>query len=123
MTLLKQADSEKGPIPVKGRANGAGFQTTIVKLRGKWRLYLNGEMRRQAGIDTGDKASVELAYDPKPPAVDIALALDKNRKAKIAFAKLTPSRQKEIFRYLNWLKTEETLDRNIKKLIEEKLEY
>jgi uncharacterized protein YdeI (YjbR/CyaY-like superfamily) len=45
------------------------------------------------------------------------LALQKNRKAKTAFERLTPSRQKEILTYLNWLKRPETLKRNVEKIV------
>lgn len=44
-------------------------------------------------------------------------ALKKNKKAQQAFSQLSPSRQKEILRYINFLKTEESLDRNIKRAI------
>ena len=35
------------------------------------------------------------------------------------FKKLTPSRQKDILKYLNYLKSEEALQRNIKKVIDQ----
>jgi uncharacterized protein YdeI (YjbR/CyaY-like superfamily) len=48
---------------------------------------------------------------------ELVKALRQDAKAKQFFEKLTPSRQKEIIRYLGSLKTEEALSRNIKKLI------
>jgi len=121
--LFKQADKNKGPISVRGRLNGKSFRQTLVKYRGAWRLYLNTPMRQEAGIDVGDDASVEIEFDPEPRTVTAQPkfidALSKNRGAKAAFEKLRPSRQKEILRYLNSLKTEESLFRNIEKVIQQ----
>ena len=45
-------------------------------------------------------------------------ALNKNKKAKQSFQQLSPSRQKEIIRYINFLKTEESVERNIKRAVQ-----
>jgi hypothetical protein len=117
--LWRQAGKQSGPL--RGDLNGAKFQTTAVKYRGKWRLYLNTNMRTRSGIETGDEVAVELAFDFNPPEFampeKLAQALAQNTNAKNAFEQLIPSRQKDIIRYLNSLKTEESLDRNIKKVM------
>ena len=119
--LFKQAGKTKGPIPVRGTLNGEKFKQTLVKYRGAWRLYINGWMRQAAGVDVGDEAQVKLEFDPiprierNPPKLVQALA--KNKTAKAAFERLAPSRQKEILRYLNAMKTEKSLERNIEKVI------
>ncbi|MEI9935362.1 MAG: hypothetical protein WDM71_11065 [Ferruginibacter sp.] len=41
-----QAGKDKGHIPVKGKLDGHAFIQTLVKYSGKWRLYLNGPMRK-----------------------------------------------------------------------------
>jgi hypothetical protein len=121
-TLFQQADKNKGPIPVRGTLNGKRFKQTLVKYQGAWRLYLNTQMRQDAGIDVGDDATVEIEFDPEPRIVPIhpkfARALSKNREANVAFETLAPSRQREILRYLNSMKTEESLVRNIEKVIQ-----
>jgi len=121
-TLFKQADKNSGPIPVRGRLNGKRFMQTLVKYRGEWRLYLNTPMRQDAGIDVGDDATFEIEFDPAPrtvtPQPKLERALSKNKEAKAAFEKLRPSRKNEILRYLNSLKTEESLVRNIEKVIQ-----
>jgi len=120
--LFEQAGRSKGPIPVRGTLNGTRFVQTLVKYQGVWRLYLNTLMRQAARIGVGDKATVEIEFDSEPRIVPInpkfARALSKNRKAKLAFEKLAPSRQKEILRYLNSMRTEESLLRNIEKVIQ-----
>lgn len=119
--LFKKAGKTKGAIPVKGKLNGAKFIHNIVKYGGAWRLYLNGPMRKAAGIDTGDIARVELDFDPAPRVTPIpenfAAALKKNKIANDEFDKLSPSRQKEILRYLGSMKTEESLTRNVEKVL------
>lgn len=120
--LFAQAGKDKGPIPVKGSLNGREFRQTLVKYSGSWRLYLNAEMRRAAKIDVGDHASVIIAFDPEPRIEvmppSFASALAQNEDAKVAFAKLVPSHQKEILRYLNFMKSEEALARNIEKVVQ-----
>ena len=44
-------------------------------------------------------------------------ALQKNKQAKQKFDSLPPSRQKEIARYINGLKSEESIEKNIKRAI------
>ena len=79
-------------------------------------------MRQEAGIGVGDDATVQIGFDPEPRIVPIppkfARSLSKNRQAKAAFENLAPSRQKEILRYLNSMKTDESLVRNIEKVIQ-----
>lgn len=120
--LLRRAGKTKGPIPVKGKLNGKPFIQTVVKYRGAWRLYLNTPMRKAAGVDDGDMANVELDFDSKPRTIlmhpELAKALAENKRAKAVFEKLIPSRKKEIVRYLNSMKTDESVKRNIKKILQ-----
>ena len=119
--LFKQAGKTKGPIPVRGTINGKRFIQTLVKYQGTWRLYINGEMCQAAGVDVGDQAHIKIEFDPVPRKEGMPSklidALSRNKPAKTAFEKLTPSRQKEILRYLNNMKTETSLERNVEKVI------
>ena len=119
--IFRQAGKSKGPIPVKGSINGHPFIQTLVKYAGKWRLYLNTPMRKAAGIDVGDTGSFELEFDPAERTLEmhpeLKKALAKNKEAQKTFDALPPSRQKEIIRYIGFLKTEESLHRNIQKVI------
>jgi hypothetical protein len=93
-----------------------------VKYQGAWRLYINGEMRQAAGVDLGDQPKVQIEFDPVPRKEGMPSklihALSRNKLAKTAFENLAPSRQKEILRYLNNMKTETSLERNIEKVIQ-----
>jgi len=79
-------------------------------------------MRKAAGIDVGDMATVYIEFDPTPRTIEmhpkLKQALAKNKTAYSVFIKLTPSYQKEIIRYINNLKTKQSVDKNIAKVIE-----
>lgn len=119
--LFKESGKNKSPIPVKGTLNGHTFVQTLVKYGGKWRLYLNTPMRKTAGIDVGDMANVKIEFDPGKRTVPmhpkLQSELQKNQRAKSIFDQLIPSRQKEIIRYISFLKSEEAIDKNIKRTI------
>ncbi|MEI9944176.1 MAG: DUF1905 domain-containing protein [Chitinophagaceae bacterium] len=119
--LFKEAGKNKGPIPVHGTLNGHPFIQHLIKYSGKWRLYLNTPMRKGAGIDVGDMANVKIEYDPEkriiPVHPKLQSAFNQNKKAKAVFDKLIPSRQKEIVRYIGNLKSDEAIEKNIKRAI------
>ncbi len=119
--IFKQADKNKGTIPVRGKLDGHPFIQTLVKYSGAWRLYLNTPMRKATGKDVGDTIIVEIEFDPVERIIamhpNLKEALEKNKIAKSVFDQLSPSLQKEIVRYIAHLKTEESVDRNIKKAL------
>jgi len=113
----------KGYIPVKGMINGHWFHQTLCPVKdGPYRLYVNGPMMKGAGVEVGDKAKFEIEYDDRPPKDAIKMPVDlekrlKKEKLMSVFNALTPSRQKEVFKYLISLKSEEAKGRNIEKVI------
>ena len=119
--IFEAAAKSKGPIPVRGRLNGAEFIQTLVRFRGAWRLYINGPMLRDAGLAVGDVANIDIEFDPRPRELPVpaalAAALKKNRRAAVAFGELTPSRQKEIIRYIGSLKSAEAIAKNVDRVI------
>jgi hypothetical protein len=120
--LFKQSGKDKGPIPVSGMINGKPFVQTVVKYQGLWRLYLNTPMRQASNTKVGDTVTVALEYNDNPPVVEMPArlveSLKENSVAKTAFEKLPPYRQKEITRYLANLKTPETLEKNLQKVMD-----
>ncbi len=119
--LFKEAGKEKGNIPVTLIINEQSFIQNLVKYSGKWRLYLNTPMRKIANKDVGDVIEINIEFDSSERIIPIhpklKQALQENTRAKNNFDKLSPSRQKEILRYINFLKSEESVDRNITKAI------
>jgi uncharacterized protein YdeI (YjbR/CyaY-like superfamily) len=78
-------------------------------------------MRKIAGKDVGDTIEIDIEFDAAeritPMHPKLEKALHQNKKAKKVFEQLPPSRQKEILRYINFLKSEESINRNIKRAI------
>jgi|SRR5882757_4597831 len=120
--IFIQAGKDKGHIPVHLTINDQKFIQHLVKYSGKWRLYLNTPMRKIAGATVGDTISIDIAYDAgeriTPMHPKLKTALSKNKIANDIFISLPPSRKKEIMRYINNLKTAESVDRNVKKAID-----
>ena len=121
MTITAKMKAVKGYIPVTGTINGHAFLQTLVPVKdAPYRLFVNGPMLKGAGATLGEKARFTIEQNIAPVAEpvpkDLTMALKKN-KLQQQFDLLSPSRQKEIFRYLNQLKTKESLHRNIGKVI------
>ena len=119
--VFQKAGKDKGAIPIKIKIEKHDFIQNLVKYSGKWRLYLNGPMRKAAGKDVGDLIEIQIDFDSKPRITPmhskLKLALKENPAARKAFEKLSPSRQKEILRYINFLKSEESVVKNIQRAI------
>lgn len=119
--VFGQAKKDKGKIAVTLTIDGHSFIQTLVKYSGEWRLYLNTPMRKAAGKDVGDTAEFSVAFDPNPREIamhpKLAAALQNNPEAQNVFDHLPPSRRLEIVRYISFLKTEESIDKNVTKAI------
>lgn len=78
-------------------------------------------MVKATGLVVGDTASLEISFDPdsrvEPMHTEFKNSLEFTKRAKEAFAKLPPSRQKEINRYLNNIKSDQVRLKNIKKIV------
>jgi hypothetical protein len=124
--LLRAAGKERGPVPVEARLRDVRFKSTVVKYRGSWRLYLNQHVRRETGVDVGDAVRIALSYDSEPRSLPtppiLTAALQRNRRAHASWNTLPPSHRNEILAYLNSLKREATLERNVQRVIERLLE-
>jgi Domain of unknown function (DUF1905)/Bacteriocin-protection, YdeI or OmpD-Associated len=120
--IFLQADKNKGSIQIKGTINRHPFVQTLVKFRGAWRLYLNTPMRKGSNTAIGDTATFAITFDPELREIlmnpKLKKALKENTKAKDIYDSLRPSLQKEIVRYISFLKTEESIDRNVDNAIQ-----
>jgi hypothetical protein len=119
--VFKQAGKDKGPIPVNGTIDGHRYKQTLVRYSGHWRLYINGPMLKVSGKKVGDRTTLTIAFDPEERTISIHPklndALIANPKAKDAFDLLPPSRQKEIIRYISFLKTESSVEKNVARAV------
>lgn len=121
LRITKKMVASKGYIPIKGKIKNHPFQQTLVTVKNaEYRLYVNGPMLKGSGAKLGDtvKFIIEQDFEPKiiPMPKELKAKLDQH-KLLTAFNALTPGRQKEILRYLNFLNTEASLNRNIDKVI------
>ncbi len=123
LTAVKaQAGKDKGPIPIEGTINGNPFRQTLVRYSGAWRLYVNLEMLKNSPKRIGETVVLAIAFDPADrsihPHPKLVAALAQNKQAKERFNALAPSKQKEMVRYISFLKTEASIERNVAKAID-----
>lgn len=120
--IFEQAGKNKGPIAVKGTVNDKHYQQTLVKYSGAWRLYINTSMLKNSPQRLGEKIEVTIKYDPSDrsikPHPKLVKALKENNEAQSVFDNLAPYLQKEIIKYISFLKSEESVDRNVNKAID-----
>lgn len=115
----------KGYIRVSGTINGHEFTQTLVPVKGgPFRLYVNIPMLKSGRAHVGDTAVFSLSQDftevknyyPMVPALKKQLTAHRLLKQ---FNTLSEARQKDILKYLGSLKTEETMKKNVDKVIDQ----
>jgi hypothetical protein len=116
------------PLPVRIKVNGQPNPPWRINLMpmgdGGFYLYLHGSVRKASGTGVGDVIEVQIQFDdqycagPQPSMADwFETALRSNAAADAGWKQLTPSRQKEIARYLSALKSEAARQRNLRKVL------
>ncbi|KXH84577.1 YdeI/OmpD-associated family protein [Chryseobacterium kwangjuense] len=119
--IFEKAGKDKSPVPVKGTVNGKEFQQNLMKYKGEWRLYVNLLMLKNSPKRIGEILEIFIEYDDSDRSIAIHPKLDEAIKASPVasgnFENLIPSRRHELIRYINNLKTEASIDRNIEKII------
>lgn len=119
--IFQQANKRKGHIPIKGTVNGKPYQQTLVKFSGDWRLYINMAMLKKSPKRIGEVIDVAVEYDLDDRTIEphpkLTKALANHKDANKVFAKLSASSQKEIVRYISNLKTERSIEKNVRRAI------
>jgi hypothetical protein len=119
--VFRQAGKCKGPIPVRGTINGKPYQQTLLKYSGAWRLYVNMKMLKNSPKRIGEEIEVAIEFDLSDRTIEPhpkwSKALLDNEEANAVFQRLSPSKQKEIVRYISNLKSEESIERNVDRAI------
>jgi hypothetical protein len=116
------------PLPVLVQINGKPEKAWRINMmpvgNGSFFLYLHGDVRTASGTKVGDRVKVEIEFDaeyrngpqhPTPKWFKQALAA--NPVAASNWQALTPSRKKEVLRYLANLKSQEARSRNLEKVV------
>lgn len=119
--IFEDSERSKSPIPVKGTINGKEFKQNLMKYLGEWRLYINLTMLKNSPKRIGETIEVVLEHDDSDRSISIHPQLEEAIKSSVLatsnFEKLIPSRRHELIRYINNLKTEASIQRNIDKII------
>jgi len=113
----------KGYIKIKGTVNGFPFTKSLVPVKnGLYRLFVNVITLKGAKTWANETARFVIEQDdeilerdyPMPDLLTIQL---KEKELLDTFNSLSNYRKKEILRYVNNIKTSETLQKNISRLI------
>jgi hypothetical protein len=116
------------PMPVLVRVNGKPPTPWHINMMpagtGGFYLYLHNDVRQVSGTKVGDIVTVTVWFDeeyrngPLHPMPDwFQKALNQSQVATTNWNKLPPSRQKEVLRYFDGLKSEEAKQRNVVRAI------
>lgn len=115
--------AEKGRINIKGQINGFEFSKTLMLVKNEpHRLFVNQAMMKGGKTTLGEIAMFKIEQNTDKavkeyPTPLILIEQLKKYQLTTVFDNLTTSRKKDILKYLNYIKTEETLLKNITKLI------
>jgi hypothetical protein len=119
--IFAQAGKNKGHIPVCVEIDKSKHKQTLVKYSGDWRLYINTMILKNSPKRVGEIIDIAIEFDPADrsikPHPEFLKALDQNREAKHVFENLSASRQKEIIRYISFLKSADSVTKNVQKAI------
>lgn len=121
LALFKKSGKQNGPIPISGELNGKPYTQTLMKYQGHWRLYVNTIMLKDSPKRIGEIVKITVDFDPvsrdEEPHPDLVKALNENPEQKELFERLSPSRRKEIVRYIGRIKSDEIRMKNIERAI------
>ncbi len=121
--ITSQLAVSRGYIKIRGKINDFDFSTTLIPVKASpYRLFVNGIMMKGAKTAVGKVAYFKIEQDRRKfdesysfPA-KLKNELQKHQLTK-AFSGLTESRKKDILKYLSNIKTEDTLIKNINKVV------
>ncbi len=120
--IFSEAACEKSPIPVSGMINGTPFLQTLIKYKGEWRLYINTKMLKDSPKRVEEQITVSVGFDPRdrtiPTNAFLTKSLHNNPEAERIFYRMNPSARKEISGYIDRLKTEESREKNIIRVLD-----
>ncbi|WP_428068984.1 YdeI/OmpD-associated family protein [Chryseobacterium gambrini] len=120
--VFESSGKNKSPIPVKGTVNGKEFKQNLVKYKEEWRLYINVTMLKDSPKRIGETVDIFIEYDDSERKIsmhpDFEKAINENPVVLKNFEKLSSSRKSELIKYINHLKTEKSIQRNIQKIIQ-----
>jgi hypothetical protein len=109
-------------FPVVATVNGYTWRTSVVRMRAEFLLGLNREVRRAAGVESGDKVDMTIELDVAPRQVEVpeslAAALATDLQAQASFEGMAFTHRKEYARWVAEAKREETRQRRAQQALE-----
>lgn len=112
----------KKQVWIRGTANGAPFETTLLpKAEGGSYLILNYETRQRAGARPGEDLDLTIESNPVPRnrdlpvPEDLAAVLEEFPEVNESFGRLSKSRRFYVINYIEEAKKPETRVRRIEK--------
>ncbi len=121
--ISNQLIREKGYIQIKGTINNFPFSKSLVPVKDSpYRLFVNYLMMKGGKTALGKTATFSIEQDHQKKETKYPMSkLLRSRLSETGlvevFDNLTAARKMDILRYLDRLKTEETLIRNVEKVI------
>jgi len=110
-------------VPVAGTVDGVALRSTLVSRgRNAYRLAIHGDIRRKLRVDAGAVVEIAICRDEEPREPELppalVLALRNAPKAQRVFRGMTTALRRQIVRYLVAVKSQETLERRVKKFVQ-----
>lgn len=122
-SITDRLTPKKGYISIKGEINDFNFIQTLVPVKNApYRLFVNRLMMKGGKTALGETATFvigqnhTLVEEIYPMPEILANALTKHLLHD-QFNTLSAARRKDVFKYLNYLKNAQTIQKNIDKLI------
>lgn len=110
-------------VPVVATVKGHSIRTTLMpRGGGRYRLFLNDEIRKATSVDVGDEVIIVLRIDREskeiPVPRDLEKALSSTKGGRAAFDILTPLQKRAFLQYILKAKKPETRERRIREGIQ-----
>ena len=106
---------------VRVTANGATVASRIGRMGGENLLGFSKKLRADLGVEIGDVVDVAIVLDAAPREVEVpaalAAALGEDPAAKAAFDALAPSYRKELARWIDEAKRDETRSARVERTL------
>lgn len=123
--ISDKLEKEKGYIRIKGTINDFEFKHTLVPVKNaEHRLFVNGIMMKGGNTEIGKIAAFKIEQNKTKlveeyPVPSLLKKIMKEENLTKDFNALTATRIKDILKYLFYIKTEETMKKNINKVIQQ----
>lgn len=120
-TVIETLGSSRRPA-VRVTLGGHSYQTTAARMGGRFMVPLSAQNREAAGLAAGDQVEVDIVLDQAPREVevpaDMAAVLQRDPVVAGQFSTLSFTNRKELARWVQEPKREETRQRRLAQLAE-----